>query len=476
MTESISDLAMALRSGEVTSEALLDRCLERIERIDPRLNSFVAIDESGARAAAKESDSRFASGSARSALEGMPLSVKDNILVAGMPATWGSRALADFIPPHDELPIARLRAAGTVIIGKTNVPELTLEGYTKNDLFGITRNPWNTRLTPGGSSGGAAAGVAAGLVPAAIGTDGGGSTRRPACHTGLVGWKPSAGHIPRSDGFPAILGDFETIGTLARSVDDALLLDVAMAGPDARDRRSLYTDARPWPEGKRRILYIRQFGGAPVDDGVAAATAEIAAALAREGHTVREDSLFFDLDDVTQVWNIISRAGVAWLMRWRGGCLKSLVGASVRAMAADGAQVTGADYIGALEHVSALRRRCAEMFDQVDLILTPTAAALPWAADKPYPDQIADRSAGPRDHAVFTGWVNIAGLPAISLPVAISKDGLPIGIQFAARFGADTDLLAFASAFSERHPAPALPTVGEGGPHVGSAPRGHGCR
>ena len=214
MEEEIRELSAGLRSGSLTAEALLDRCLERIRRLDPQLNSFVALDEAGARAAAKASDARLAGGTARSALEGIPLSVKDNIHAAGLPTTWGSRALAGVLPNGDELPVARLRAAGAVVVGKTNVPELTLEGYTKNDLFGVTRNPWDTRLTPGGSSGGAAAGVAAGLVPGAIGTDGGGSVRRPACHTGLVGWKPSTGRIPRVDGLPAILTDFETIGTL----------------------------------------------------------------------------------------------------------------------------------------------------------------------------------------------------------------------------------------------------------------------
>jgi aspartyl-tRNA(Asn)/glutamyl-tRNA(Gln) amidotransferase subunit A len=128
-------------------------------------------------------------------------------------------------------------------------------------------------------------------------------------------------------------------------------------------------------------------------------------------------------------------------------------------MAAEGERLTGADYIDALERVAAFRRRCAELFERVDLILTPTAAALPWLADKPYPDQIAGRSAGPRDHAVFTGWVNIAGVPAISLPVALSKSGLPIGVQFAASFGADAALLAFARAFSESHPGPTLPAT-----------------
>jgi len=374
-----------------------------------------------------------------------------------MRATWGSRALADFVPERDELPVARLRAAGAVILGKTNVPELTLEGYTRNDLFGVTRNPWDLRLTPGGSSGGAASGVAAGLVPAALGTDGGGSIRRPACHTGLVGFKPSTGRVPRLDGFPAILTDFETVGTLTRSVADARLLDAVLAGPDARDRRSLYAPAAPSPAGPRRVLFIPRFGASPVDPEVAAATEAVARALAAAGHTVETADVFFDLDDLARIWFVISRAGVAWLAALEGGRIGALAGTAVRAMAADGATVTGADYIGALERVAAFRRRCAELFATADLVLTPTAAALPWPAEAPYPDRIAGAPAGPRDHAVFTGWVNIAGLPAVSLPVAVSAAGLPIGVQFVAGFGADADLLGFAADVATAHPAPPLP-------------------
>ena len=450
-------LAAALRQGECAAEALLDDCLGRIRRLDGRLNSFVTLDEAGARAAARASDARLRAGAPRSALEGVPISVKDNILVGGMRATWGSRALAGFVPDRDELPVARLRAAGAVILGKTNVPELTLEGYTKNDLFGVTRNPWDTRLTPGGSSGGAAAGVAAGLVPAAIGTDGGGSIRRPACHTGLVGFKPSTGRVARIDGFPSILTDFETIGTLTRSVADARLLDALIAGPDARDRRSLCAAAPPWPAGKRRVLFIPRFGTAPVDPEVAAATAAVAASLAIAGHSVREGGVFFDLEDAARIWHVISRAGVAWLVAREGGRIGAEAGASVRAMAADGEKVTGADYIDALERVAAFRRRCAELFADVDLVLTPTAAALPWPAEQPYPTEIAGRPAGPRDHAVFTGWVNIAGLPGISLPVAVSAGGLPIGVQLVAGFGADAALLDFADTAAAAHPAPPLP-------------------
>ena len=232
MAETLEGLAAELENGQASSVGLVERAFQRIEAFDSRLNSFVALDRSGALAAAKDSDARRSRGQAHSRLDGIPISVKDNLHVAGFPTTWGSRALKDYRPAKDELPVARLRQAGMIVIGKTNAPEFTLEGYTRNDLFGVTRNPWNTDLTPGGSSGGAAASVAAGFVPAALGTDGGGSIRRPACHTGLVGYKPSIGRWPRADGLPAILTDFETIGSLARTVEDTLLLDAILRGPD----------------------------------------------------------------------------------------------------------------------------------------------------------------------------------------------------------------------------------------------------
>ena len=234
--------------------------------------------------------------------------------MAGFPTTWGSRALKDHRPAKDELPVARLRRAGMIVIGKTNAPEFTLEGYTRNDLFGVTRNPWNTELTPGGSSGGAAASVAAGFVPAAIGTDGGGSIRRPACHTGLVGYKPSIGRWPRADGLPAILTDFETIGSLVRTVEDTLMLDAVLRGPDPRDWRSSTAPAPTWPRKAARILYVPRFGAAPVDPEVASQVEAFAQDLSSMGNDVREGEVFFDLEIAARVWHVISRAGVAWLM------------------------------------------------------------------------------------------------------------------------------------------------------------------
>ena len=204
LAETLQGIAAELQNGQASSVGLVRRAFQRIETCDSRLNSFVALDPSGALAAAKESDERRWRGHAHSRLDGIPISVKDNLHAAGFPTTWGSRALQGYRPAKDELPVARLRHAGMIVIGKTNAPEFTLEGYTRNDLFGVTRNPWNTDLTPGGSSGGAAASVAGAFVPAAIDTDGGGSIRRPACHTGLVGYKPSIGRWPRADGLPAI--------------------------------------------------------------------------------------------------------------------------------------------------------------------------------------------------------------------------------------------------------------------------------
>ena len=456
MAETLADLATELENGQVSSVGLVQRAFERIDAFDSRLNSFVALDRSGALAAAKESDERRARGEGHSRLDGIPISVKDNLHVVGFPTTWGSRALKDYRPAKDELPIARLRQAGMIVIGKTNAPEFTLEGYTRNDLFGVTRNPWNPDLTPGGSSGGAAASVAAGFVPAAIGTDGGGSIRRPACHTGLVGYKPSIGRWPRADGLPAILTDFETIGSLVRTVEDTLLLDAVLRGRDLRDWRSSYAPAPSWPKKSARILYVPRFGAAPVDPEVASQVAEFAHRLSSMGHDLREGKVFFDLDVAARIWHVVSRAGVALLMAENPSYGK-LAGAAALAMAAEGRKVSGADYFAALEAVSAMRRLVAELFEGVDLVLTPTAAALPWPAEKPYPDRIDGKPAGPRDHAIFTGWVNITGVPALNIPIGLSRSGLPIGAHLAAAFGADDQLLAFAREVSDPIPLPSFP-------------------
>ncbi len=233
------ELQRRYRDGSLSPLAVAQACLERLEAVNPRLNAVVARRDERFLEEAAAATRRHEQGQALSALDGIPITVKDSLLTSDLPTTWGTAALRDHCTGHDEFAVARARAGGALIIGKTNVPEFALEGYTDNPLFGVTGNPWAPELTPGGSSGGAVAAVAAGIAPLAIGQDGGGSIRRPASHAGVVGLKPSLSAWPRQHVLPSLLLDFEVIGPLARTVADARLLFDALRGPATVDRSSL---------------------------------------------------------------------------------------------------------------------------------------------------------------------------------------------------------------------------------------------
>jgi aspartyl-tRNA(Asn)/glutamyl-tRNA(Gln) amidotransferase subunit A len=256
-----ADLVAAYRAGRLDPVSALEACLARIEAANPALNAIVTLDRPGARAAAEASAARWQAGAPLGPFDGVPVTVKDNLFVGGLRATWGSRLHDRHIAPRDDIPVARLRAAGAVILGKTNTPELALAGFTDNPLFGSTGNPWAPDRQPGGSSGGAVAAVAAGMGPIALATDAGGSLRRPAGHAGVATIKPTPGRVPRRWGFPPLAADFQVIGPIARSVRD-LRCALAMIG-----------DARPVPPApaRLRILAVRRCGEAPVDPGVLAA-------------------------------------------------------------------------------------------------------------------------------------------------------------------------------------------------------------
>ncbi|HEU0200822.1 MAG TPA: amidase [Burkholderiaceae bacterium] len=451
---SATELADAYRRGVTTPSEHTALLLARIERLNPQLNAVVTLDPS-AREQAAASTARLRAGRPRSALDGVPVTIKDNMLVAGLRATWGSRLFADFVPAHDELPVARLRAAGAVILGKTNVPEFTLQGYTDNPLFGPTRNPWDTHLTPGGSSGGAVAAVAAGLGPLAFGTDGGGSIRRPASHAGLVGLKPSRGRVPRADGFPAILLDYEVAGPMARTVSDIVAAMSVLSEPDRRDPGSAFFEGRPFAmpatSAPRRILFAPNFDGAPVDPEIATSIAAAARRLEWLGHRVDEAPNFDLATPVNEVWSAFSQTGLAWLLtqhgRWRDRTSEALI-----ALADAGRMLPATSYFEALDRVQTMRVQLDALFVDYDVILTPTAAALPWTATETHPPTIAGRPVGPRGPAVFTGFVNAAGLPAISVPCKPSAQGLPIGVQLIARHGEDALLCALAAQFEQAEP------------------------
>ena len=437
---SAAELAAGYAGGTFSPRDALESVLARIDAVNPKINAIVTLDIDGARTAADASTARWRAGQARGAFDGVPLTVKDNIPVRGMRATWGSRIYADWVPEKDELPVAKLREGGAVIIGKTNCPEFTLQGYTDNLVFGVTRNPWDLALTPGGSSGGAVAAVAAGLGPVAVGTDGGGSIRRPAAHTGLVGFKPSRDAVARSDGFPVILLDCEVIGPIARTVADARALFHALAGSTA--------DA-PAPR-PLRILYIRQFGGSPVDPEIAASVDQAAKHLAALGHSVEEGEAPFDIDALNRAWPVISQAGLAWLLKGYADRLNE-ISPPMQDMARAGAALSATAYYAAVDVITQLRQTLHAFFERTDLMMTPSIAALSWPAAEPFPPAIAGQSVGPRGHAVFTAFANMAACPAISLPCGFSRGGLPIGFQLVGAIGQDETILTAATQYEARH-------------------------
>ncbi|HEX6138596.1 MAG TPA: amidase [Casimicrobiaceae bacterium] len=448
-----AQLSAVFARRDATPVDCIELLLARIERLDPKLNAVVTLNPR-AREDAAASTERWRTGRARGPLDGVPIAVKDNILVAGMPVTWGTRAWRDNVAAVDERPVARLREQGAIIVGKTNVPEFTLEGYTGNPLFGTTCNPWDTALTPGGSSGGSVAGVAAGLFPLALGTDGGGSIRRPASHTGLVGFKPSIGAIARYPTLPQILLDFEVIGPIARTVEDTALLYNAIAGPEPRDRHSLAARAAPATlasPAPARILFVSALGDHPVDPQIAHSVAQAALVLRNLGHRVEQGALPFDIAAITDFWPLLGQVGLAHVFE-REPEVERFAADKFVAMARAGRAVPAHRYLAGIEAVRALRREATDAYADFDAILTPSAAALPWPANDEYPRTIAGRDVGPRGHAVFTGWVNACGHPAISLPCAPADNGLPIGFQLVGRYGEDDTLFRLAAQYERAAP------------------------
>lgn len=451
---SATELQHRYREGSLTPLAVAQACLARLEAVNPRINAVVARRDARFIAEAEAATGRWRAGRPLSPIDGVPLTVKDSLFTHDLPTTWGTTALREHRVPHDETAVARARAGGALIIGKTNVPEFALEGYTDNPVFGATRNPWNLALTPGGSSGGAVAAVAAGIAPLAIGQDGGGSIRRPAGHAGVVGLKPSLSAVPREHVLPSLLLDFEVIGPLTRTVADARVLFEVMRGPAGADRLSLaaaHASAQPSRQAPLRILYVERLGAAPLDPQIARSVGDAVGQLAALGHGVERGPLPLALDFFADAWPQIGQVGLAHLFEAHPDWAAQ-ASPKYREMASTGRGLPALRLWQIVEQVKRLRRDAAALFDAVDVIVMPSAAALPWPAALAYPTHIDGQEVGPRGHAIYTGWVNAAGLPALALPCAPSAEGLPIGLQLVGPYGGDELLLALGAAFEARHP------------------------
>lgn len=444
-----AELVGGFGANEFTPIEVLDACLARAATCQSVLNMFVSLDEN-ARGAAEESGRRWARREPLGPLDGVPISVKDNLHVAQLSTSWGSRLLQGYVAPHDEAPVARLRAAGAVLFGKTNCPEFAMQGTTTNALAGTTGNPWRADLTPGGSSGGAVAAVAACCGPLALTTDGGGSTRRPASHTGLYGFKPSMGLVPRGGGLPEIFQDFEVVGAVGRSLRDVGAVTTALAGRELPDGAPL-----------RRILFVPRFGTHPVDPAIDAEVQAAACRFEKLGCIVEEAVEFGIAERVNALWPTLSGAGLAWMIE-RAGQFDELSGRAVpldldllmpesRAALQAGRSASATLLFEVFAAVRELERELAVIFSHHDAILTPATAALPWPANETHPPVIAGQSVGPRGHAVFTAFANAAGLPAIAVPSGF-VDGLPTGFQIVGRRGEDSAVLTLARLYDDAHP------------------------
>ncbi len=451
--------AAAIRRGEISPVDLVETALSRIERLDGEVNAFTVVLARQARAAAREIQRGLAAGEPMGRLAGLPVAVKDHIWLRGELATNGSRALAGFRPEHDAVPVARLKASGAIIVGKTNNPEFCYRGYTANEVFGVTRNPWDLGRTPGGSSGGSGACVAAGMTPLAIGTDGGGSVRIPASFCGIVGLKTTFGLIPKLPGFrgwPTLSID----GPMARSVRDVALALEVMAGPHPADDLTYPSPERSYVAAATeaqdlshlRVAWSTDLGFAPVARDVRDRFRRALDVFARTGVELVQSHP--PPRNPVALWNTIATAeGFAS----EGALLErmpSLIEPGTAEIIRAGAQLTARGYLDALHERTAYTREWLEFFEDFDLLITPMMQTTAFPVGIPGPSEIDGIAVDP----FFDDWcqlcypANLTGQPAITLPSGFGDDGLPTGLQIVARRFDEVTLLAAAAAWERLAP------------------------
>jgi aspartyl-tRNA(Asn)/glutamyl-tRNA(Gln) amidotransferase subunit A len=463
------EAAAAIRRGDDTASALLERCIAEIEAHNDVLNAFVYTDFEGARRAAAQVDEIIASGGAATLgpWAGVPFGVKDLENCAGMPTTRGSLLYKDDPPVEaDSLHLARLRAAGAIPIGKTATPEFGTLGSTHSKAHGMTRNAWDPTRTPGGSSGGSAAAVAAGMVPFATASDGGGSTRIPASFSGLVGMKPSYGRIPHPNPDPS---QTSVLGIEATTVVDAACHLDATAGPDDVDRLTLPAPSVSYQDAIEgldidglRVGWSLDLGFAVVDPEVADLTRSAAESLAKAAGTKLVD---YDVQLPNPIATFLgTRAFGLWLdigehehYPHRLDDMTPVVANGLRATYDRPLRTLVKPFKRRLE----LERQVAAIYTDIDVLLTPTTAVPAFAADGSTPTTIAGEDlhdrfgpAAPAMSTPFTMLANVCWNPACSVPAGVTSERLPVGLQIQGRRHADDVVLRLARLFEQAHPWP----------------------
>lgn len=460
------ELARLIRRGKLSPVELLDATLDRISHLNPAINAFCTIAADQAREAARDAEQAARVGDDLGLLHGVPCSIKDLTATRGIRTTMGSRIFENHVPERDALSVERLRAAGAIIVGKTNTSEFGCKPFTDNQIFGATRNPWALERSPGGSSGGAAAAVAAGLGPIAEGTDLAGSIRQPAAWCGVVGFKPSQGRVPNATQ-PSGWSGFSSSGPITRTVADAALMFAAISGPDPRDPLSATgaTDGdwdtlmEDWDKEveetdlrELRIAWTPDLGGvAPMDPTVARVTAH--AARAFEEHGCHVDEASPEIGEIAEPFLRLN-AGVRYAMlgmylpEWRSQMDPILVQRLDLARTATAINVARSEV-----ERTAYHRRLCDFFEKYDLLLLPTTATAALPLSVSFPLDVGGRQLrAPLDMLPPTYAFNFSGHPAISVPAGFTPDGLPVGLQIVGGWQRDSLVLRAAAVFEQLRP------------------------
>ncbi len=455
-------LAAAMRARELSAREVMSWHLERIEAVNPWVNAIVTLRPEAALAEAAAADERAAGGGERlGPLHGLPIAIKDLEDTAGIRTTYGSPAFADNVPAVDSLVVQRLRAAGAIVVGKTNTPEFGVGSHTFNEVFGATRNPWALDRSAGGSSGGAGAALAAGLVPIADGSDHGGSIRNPASFNNVVGLRPTPGLVPDS-GESDVWDVASVVGPMARTVGDLALMLTAISGRDPRSPLSHGDPATFAPEllgdlTGLRIAWCPDLGGLPIEPDVLQVLDGARARLDALGCDVHDVGV--DLSAADEAFETLRALAFVRVFAPILPTLRKTAKATLLWNIEQGVALDGPSVARAVAARSAVFAAVAELLERFDLLVAPAAQVVPFPVDLEYPPQVAGVV---MPH--YLGWmrvcsrITVSAHPVVAVPAGFTDAGLPVGIQFVGRYRDDRTLLGHAAAWeaasglTERHP------------------------
>jgi amidase len=454
---SARELANLIRTRTVSPVEVLDAHLAAIERINPKLNAIITLAEQQARTAAQSAEKAAMRGEAVGPLHGLPFGVKDITSTAGIRTTYGSPLFKNNVPTEDAEVVRRLKAAGAIVLAKTNTPEFATGANTVNELFGATRNPWNPELSPAGSSGGSAVAVATGMLPLAQGTDFGCSIRIPAAFCGIVGIRPTPGLIPNYP-MPLAWDPGQVHGPLARTADDAAMMLDAMVG---FSRLSPISVTPPWNSAlaiveraedlkKLRIAYASDIAGIGVDSEIDAICRQAAQSLERDGAIV--EAVSFDVSDGRapyQTWRS------AWMVgqQFQRMSMLAQFGPNLKGNVEAGLKLGTIDIAKAEQTRQEVFHRFRQLFEGYDLLLTPAAPVKPYPVTMNFPNEINGRM-----FENYIDWIapafliTLVSLPAGSAPAGKTRDGLPVGLQIVAPRFEEPTILSVAKLIQRHHP------------------------